>query len=70
MKIDSPTDQECKTLIEFNWIVALCKIAKLNYHADYLVFKTAKEAIYGHRGCIDCQIYPPQDEATLLETLR
>lgn len=70
MKIENPTDQECKTLIEFNWIVALCSIAKLNYQSDYLVFKTAKEAIYGHRGCIDCQIYPPQDEATFIETLR
>jgi len=70
MKIQNPTEQEVKTLIEFNWIVALCKIAKIKNRADYLVFKTAREAIYGHRGCIECQIYPPQDEDTLLETLR
>jgi hypothetical protein len=70
MRIENPTDQECKTLIEFNWVVALCSIAKLHNKADYLVFKTAKEAIYAHRGCIDCQVYAPQDEATLKETLR
>ena len=70
MKIENPTDAECKTLIEYNWIVALCKIGKLNYQSDYLVFKTAKEAIYAHRGCIDCQVYAPQDETTLMETLK
>jgi hypothetical protein len=70
MRIDNLTQQEVKTLIKYNWIVHLCSIARLTYLVDYLVFQTAKEAIYAHRACIKCQIYPPQDEETFLETLK
>jgi hypothetical protein len=70
MIIKNPTNAEVETLVKFNWIVDLCKIAKLNYQADYLVFQTAKEAIYNHRGCADCQLYAPQDEATFIKSIQ
>jgi hypothetical protein len=68
MRIDNPTDQECKTLVAYNWIVHLCSEQRLTHLADYLVFQTAREAIYAHPGCQKCKIYAPQDEQTFKET--
>lgn len=68
--IENPTDAECETLVKYNWIVDLCKIARLNFQADYMIVRTAKEAIYIHRGCNECKIYEPTDKKTFFETLK
>ena len=68
--IENPTDAESETLVKYYWIVGLCKIALLNFQADYMAVGTAKEAIYLHRGCTECKIYEPSDKKTFLETLK
>lgn len=70
MIICNPTHEESATLVKYYWIVQLCKIAKLQYQADYMATSTAQESIYIHKGCPDCQIYAPQDDQTFIETLR
>ena len=70
MILDNPTEAECDTLQKYNWIVELCKIAKLHLQGDYMAVRTAKEALYVHKGCSECKIYAPSDLATFVETLK
>ena len=70
MIICNPSNEESATLVKYNWIVQLCKIARLRYQSDYIVVLTAQESLYIHKGCPDCQIYCPQDEQTFIETLK